>query len=717
MLIRKLGRTLLSRGIGLLLGAIVPLGQCFAGVETPVESPKRADISARAEFHVASVKQLIHEMHRSRAGGFATELWNILLESSENTSKGFNHEELQKMLAQLHSWNDTALHGATFAPDTEGKSRWAFQVDWPIAELHERVKAILASDTAKDLLRGVALKERDGGGFVIKLPDSNLAFLIPVGGRQSIIASHADLVPPTDFIKLESGDGTSAGAPLVTCRLNLASTEKDSGATFFSNFSVLTAVTYAGRVDSDGDWDETIQLAFPPISGMGVKMFLGRVKQSFFVPNEAFFAGAFNSTVAPGMLEGMAGFGPQFMVSDSGQFEMVGAESLGPVSSRMDSELCLTVLPGKGFLPAPDLVFQMKSRDPDKFAEDVRKAVEEVNKIYRMRDQKEPWKEVTIRDRTVFWNDGGQRGSFMMPLTMHPVLFMTKETDAKGKEKDFLVLGWTSTSPEGFVRRWLDLPRNKDSRFLPSGTKTDGEAWINWKQVYKWTLPYFNVGLNTGGIRTLFPKPEAINEKLSDASVKLDLNYTGLSAKHKGPIPLGTIALPSMLAASLVEDSGASDLSRERTASQQLRVLYHHCKLFHKDLGRWPAELQELDGYVDFAGNPQLLHLRLSAKKEWSEWLDSIFEMPKDEKEKEEDEEFKFDDDLYVFNWGKDKWSLGYAPKTFEHLESLYIDQDGLIHRKERTVEKQAVAPAAAPESGPAEVAKAAVEEPKEQAP
>jgi hypothetical protein len=116
-------------------------------------------------------------------------------------------------------------------------------------------------------------------------------------------------------------------------------------------------------------------------------------------------------------------------------------------------------------------------------------------------------------------------------------------------------------------------------------------------------------------------------------------------------------------------------------------VLYHHAKLFRKDMGRWPAEVAELDGYVDFDGHPELLELQLSSRKRWNEWFEGLFEADDEEKEsgeEEEEEEGGLDDHPYVVEWSRDAWRLGLAPGTLEHLEAFYIDQDGNIHRGEK---------------------------------
>ena len=88
---------------------------------------------------------------------------------------------------------------------------------------------------------------------------------------------------------------------------------------------------------------------------------------------------------------------------------------------------------------------------------------------------------------------------------------------------------------------------------------------------------------------------------------------------------------------------------------------------------------------MDFAGHPELLELELSSRKSWGEWFDGLFESDEEkENEDEDEEESDLDDDLYVIEWGQNSWRLGLAQGTLEHLEKLYIDQDGKIHRVEK---------------------------------
>ena len=57
-----------------------------------------------------------------------------------------------------------------------------------------------------------------------------------------------------------------------------------------------------------------------------------------------------------------------------------------------------------------------------------------------------------------------------------------------------------------------------------------------------------------------------------------------------------------------------------------------------------------------------------------------MFEPEKKDEADEADGSARIKTDLYVIDWGRDRWTLGYKPGTFEHLERLYIDQDGDIH-------------------------------------
>lgn len=658
-----------------------------------------ADLRPRLDFFVPSVKNLLSELQRSHSGVFFSYLKTLLSEKAGASADGIDSEQADAILARMAKWPDTAVSVATFAPDRAGRVRWAVRVDWPVKSLAERASSILDTEAADELFEGLRVVPADDNGFVVRLDEEPLAFLISQSPTSSFLASHRDL-PLGGDVFAGSEETEKDGASLVVCRLNLTGTEKDSGATVFSSFNVVTDVVYAGRVDDGGDWQETVHVHWPPISGMGAKAMFGRVKQTFFVPRTAYGAMAFKTLMVPGMLENMIGFGPQVTFDPNGGMEVFGEQMLGPIASSIGSEMCVTVLPGSGFIPMPDIVVQVRSTRAKRLMENIMEAAKLLNEEFRLREQPEPWHVAELRDRKVVWSDGAnQFPGMMMPLVMRPVLFTTTEVDARDKEREFLVVAWTSTSPKRFVRRWLDLSRaDKKKLFLPKRKKTNGQLWLNWSAFYGWLSPYANLAIGVVATDALLPSRRELATVLTDATVTIKTRYTGLQMKHSGPVPIGALIVPTFFASSVMPDeSGGSDLARERLASQRLKVFHHHAKLFKKDIGRWPAELEELDGYIDFAGHPGLLKLQLSSRKGWTDMFESIFGGDDDHADEvdedviDDDDELDLDDELFVIEWGSDSWRLGLAKGTMEHLEALFIDQDGEIHRIEKKPETQDV--------------------------
>jgi hypothetical protein len=660
----------------------------------PNTQPAPADVEAvlkpRFELYMTSVGRLAAEARRAHSGVFLGPLAETVRAMARASAEGVDTDALDAIVEQIGRWPDTAAAVYAYAPDTEGRSRWAVRVEWPVGDLCQRVESLLEADATKDLFEGVTLQAGDAGWRELTLGGSPLAYVGPLGDTHACLSSHADLPVPvgrlTDTLVLDN-----EGPPLVAGRLNLTGTERDSGATFLSSFSAFTDIVYTGHVGEQGDWVEAVHVHWPPISGVGAKALFGRVKQTFFVPDEAFGALVFKAIMAPGMLDGLAGFGQQMVLDASGQMAIVGEAGPGPIMSGIEPELCVTLLPGTGFLPMPDIVVQARTNRAKRLIHELCDAAQSLNQAFLEREQREPWHEGTVAERTVLWSDGtNQYPGMMMPLVLRPVLFTTTEVDARDRQRDFLVLAWTSTSPKGFVQRWLNLPRSMDRRYLPEQRKTNGQAWVNWKQVYKWVSPYLNTPLGALIGQVPLPALDDVRADMTDALVTIKLSYSGLEASHQGPLPAGLLILPALVSASVAADTGGgSDLARERLACQRLKVLYHHAKLFKKDIGRWPAEVAELDGYVDFAGHPELLKLKLSARRQWGAWFDGLFGADGDEEKKEDGADVDvfgaIDDKLYEIDWGRETWRLKLAPKTLEHLEELYIDQDGEIHRKEKT--------------------------------
>lgn len=695
-----------------------------------VNSASDTTLRPRLEAHAPSVSRLSAKAQGSRGGWFLAQLGRLYMARAEESVDGLKPDDIREVLALAGQWPDTGVNFFVFAPDLRGRPQWAARVDWPIDDLARRFGELLAIPGVREVAEGVRVLREDNcpprahngddpGGkgnskslknvaiddnsclqaYRVALGKETLGYLVAVGGSKSALASHRDLPIPVKS-SVGGSTGQSDGSPLLAARWTLAATEADSGATFLSSFSAVSGIVYAGSVKDDGEWSEKFEVQWPPLSGMGAKAIFSRVKQTFFVPSSAFGALAMNSALLPGMLESMAGFGPQVIMHSPGEMEFIGEAGIGPIAASIDGEICLTVLPGVGFLPAPELVVQAKVGGT-KVIDRIRRETEKLNTLYQEREREAPWKEATVAGRTVFWSDGsGNSGGMFVPFVMRPVLFVNEERDAADKTRNFLVIGFTTTSPQGFVRRWLDHPRGDHRVFVPSEKKTDGQAWINWDVIYRHVVPYVNVVAGSVIPGAVLPNLEEGQSKWTPSWATAELGYTGLTVTMNGPIPVGSFVLPSMgFAAAEPDDWGTSDLARERLATQRLEVLYHHAKLFKKDLNRWPAEVVELDGYVDFSGNRHLLELNLSSRKQWADWFSGIFESDKDEK-KSESGEFdehlpKIDTKLYKIEWGKERWTLGLAPNTLEHLEKLYIDQDGVIHR----VLKNANVPAAADEA------------------
>lgn len=665
------------------------------------ENSDQPPIKPRMELHVPSIHALATEVHRSHAGVFLSQVMSLIRDISASSAEGIDADALVEIAQKIHGGPDAALDVATYAPDTEGRSRWSLTVNWPVDQMVAQLRDLLETEGAADLLEDITLTpdadDSEGHRHVIRVPDSVLAYVFSVDDNHCCIASHPDAPLSEDPFR-GSDDLTGDDKPVLVCRLNLTKTEQDTGGGFFSKFSVVTAIEYAGRVDQSGDWVERLQVRWPPVAGMAIKALFGRVKDTFFVPDEAFGGLAFDSEMAPAMLEQMAGLGPQFTMDASGEFAMIGEDIDGPLAGHMRSEMSVTLLPGTGFLPSPDIVVQSRGKNVDEFESSIRTAIKKLNADYEKREQQPPWQEVSVRDRTVFYSKGASSRGGMIPFQMRPVIFLAKERDAKDKQRDMVCVGWTTTSAEGLVRRWLDFSRRDKPRYLPDARKTNGQAWVQWKKVYEWVHPYLNLTISVKSMDALLPATEKVAEHLTSATLTTRVSYAGLTLDHTGPFPFGVIAAPTMLVASLEErGSGSSDLARERLASRRLKVLYHHCKLFKKDIGRWPAEVAELDGYVDFAGNPYLLRLQVSSSARWSKWFEEVAKKDDKSDDKEDEQEQwvdpyqGIDDDIYVIERTATRWTLGIAPNTLDHLEKLYIDQDGVIHRVVKTKsEKQA---------------------------
>ena len=626
-----------------------------------------AAVKPRFQLHIPSVQELVGTAQRSTAGKITRHVQTMMDEFGSENGNGIDREVLAAVWSSLRDWPDTSLDLATFAADREGLPRWAFRVDMPIGQLHDRVIDIVESDDAESFFSGFELRIADGG-FVAEVNGQPVAFVRSCGTGRTTVASHADLELSEPFFAGVDGEGPV----LMSAQLDWSATEKDSGATFLSKFNVVTTIDYTVRSHRDSHWVDELRVNWPPVAGMTLKALLGCTRQTFFVPDEALMAVSFNAIGVQAVLDASVG------LTDGDDTDT------GVISSFGGSDTCLVVLPGRGFFPIPDVVTQCRISDRDEFEEAMTARIRKLNRTARKNDRFPSWKTVDVRGQRIFIHSGAmQTNGMVLPASMRSVLFVQTADDAKGREREFLVVAATSTNPEEFVEHWLDLPRPEDARFLPTNSGSNAELWVHWQEVFDQIEPYVNLSLVA--LSTDAVLPAEFGEEIPHAEAVAQLKYEGLRISHQGPVPLAVVVLPSMLSASLQESAG-TDLARERLASRRLKVLYHHCRLFLRDTGRWPVEVAELEGYVDFAGHPELLELKASPRKRWSSWLGKIAKSDKDGKKRDEEENddelyANIDDSLYVVEWRDDVWTLGIAPDTLDHLNQLYIDQEGRLHR------------------------------------
>ena len=386
-----------------------------------------AALRPRLEVHVPSVRGLIDAARRSRSGVFAAvfeELFFAGTEDSVDVGAALDPAALLQVVADLP---DTSLTVYVFAPDVEERSRFAVQLDWPIADLQRRIELVLSHPGVGGALQGVRVGSTEAGGFDVAVQGRVLAHALSTGAARSLIVSHRDLPVPSAPPHGVTG-AASESRRLLAVHMNVAGTEADSGGTVLSTFSFLTSIGYTAEVGDDGLWHEDVTVNWPMISGVGVKAMLGQVKQTFYVPDEAMGAVVLNAAMGPGMLEGLVGFGPQLVMEAPGQMTLVGEGGIGPIVSSIDSELCIALLPGAGFLPMPDVVIQARIKNADAVVAKLRQAAQKANQGFREREMPEPWHHENLRGRSIFFNDGSTRmPGAIMPLVLRAVLFTSRD--------------------------------------------------------------------------------------------------------------------------------------------------------------------------------------------------------------------------------------------------------------------------------------------------
>lgn len=630
-------------------------------------------VEPQVEVFIPSMTRLVEKAKASRTGALFNALSGALPKIRSDSDDGFDFDALVGLLDRVAAWPDTSVALTAYPQDREGRPRWALRLDWSLDDLLTRVREILEDDAAAAIFKDVELKEADDG-WRIELPDMVLAVL-KSNGDGSFVTAQPDLTPPE---KLFGEKSAKKGASLVYCRLNLGAVEED-GESIFQHLSGVSDVRYAGNVDGRGEWRERFNVRWNPFLGTLLKTAFQKTNQTFDCPSEALAAGVFHLGIAEGLADSLAGL------------------PMGTIGSRADGEMAFVVLPGEGFFPFPEMYYQFRARRVEKIAESIRESIEKDDQNRRADDRPPAWHEETIDDGAVFWHDPSvDNGGTFSLVTFRTVVFFSRP-DEEDDGGDRLIVAQTSGWADDAVDRWREAVRKRKSRItLPTSDKAHWQLIVNWRTVYELVEPYVTILTGLSEDATPPPSVEAMDDVLSDSVVNVRVLYTGLDVRHRGPLPIGAGFVPGVVAASLAESaSPGSEAAREQVACRNLRVLYHHSKLFRDDFGRWPATVAELDGYVDFASYPYLLSLR-PKDDGFLKGFVAIFTTDKEALQREQtiiEEDDQIDDSLYEIDWSPEAWKLKYRPGEFHDYTTIYIDQDGEIHRVPKDGEEPDVSP------------------------
>ena len=632
----------------------------------------------QVEVYIPSVQRLSEQFKRSRTLALTKVLSDVFPVEPDPTGEGLDFNAAISLLKLVSDWPDTSLSFTTYSMDREGSARWAVRIDWPVADLKRRLSGILDSEGGRKILKDIRLTPTKGGGFVIELPELELA-TVKESGKGSLVLSTKTLKPPTEIFgakpdKDENEKTESRKTPsLVYCRLNLGENEEDEGGTsMFSAISGVMDVRYAASVSENGLWKERINLRWNPFAGVVLKAIFKKTTEKFNCPKGTFVGAAFHIGSAEGLADTIADL-PNNTIGD-----FAGEEA------------AFTAAPGTGFLPIPDLFYQFRAIDARKIVRNVRKAIKKDSAKRREDDLKPAWHEGVVDGAIVFWRDGGDDGgggSYMASRTLiffDPPLKVEKSDDEDDKHRH-LIIAQSSTWADDVVRHWSDLVSSKEKVVqMPGSKKAHWEARIFWKQVYEFLYPYATIMSGMSEEASAPPDADELAESLVDSVIGVQIGFKGVDARHEGPIPIGAVYVPTVAAMSLSATGSAnSEAQRERVACRHLRVLYHHAKLFNKDYGRWPATVAELDGYVDFGSHPDLLNLR-QKDQGFVVGFAKMFTGKKAKSESDERDDSDIDDTLYEIDWSPKTWKLKIRAKEFVNYETILVDQDGEIHRVAR---------------------------------
>ncbi len=646
----------------------------------PADAKER--LKPEVEVYLPSVVRLIDASACSRSAALYRAFAGMFKPPEKETDESFDYAALLTLLDQIREWPDTSISLSIYAQDAEGRPCWAVRLAWPLEELRRRLATLIANEATRKVVGELSLAphKEHKEVYELSLPDVVLA-VITGDARGCEIRSTFDLKsqptafeappPPSDGSN-NSGEKSSPESkddsddrPLIQCLVS---------GSMIGGIPGLRDVRFEARVNARGLWDERWKLGWNPFVGLGAKALFGKVRRPFEFPRESLIAAAFNVESGRGMADAISGLRP------------------GTLMEQVGDDLGFALLPGTGFLPAPDIFYIWNMRSIDKCVTAIRDLMEQDARKRREDDLPPAWIEEKVADRPIFWfNPAAERGSGISPINFRTVIFFETSNAEKGYEGR-LIVAQTSTAAVDTVRHWNQLrsaanvKENKPLK-VPKTRNVHWQAIVHWRDLYALAQPWLSLmaGFTEGA--ELPPSVEELADALPDSVLDLRVEFAGLNARHVGPAPLGAAFVPAVASMALGKAADpTSEAAREQTACRNLRILHHHARLFHKDYGRWPATLSELDGYVDFQSHRYLLYLRPPNEG----FLTGLSRLVRErqrakeqaEKKKSQDEgESGLDESLYVVRWSTDGWRLEIRPDEFKNWETIAIDADGTIHR------------------------------------
>lgn len=576
------------------------------------------------------------------------------------TGEELDPKGLTALVDEIRSWPDTSLAGAIFTQDSEGRPRWVVRTDWPLDDLIKRIRSLLSQPALQKILANVELRQRDDDTFVIELADTALAVLRPTTDGSSVASSATVELPAKLYGRRVTAKSAESDAKtLVFCRISLGGSDDDGRSSFLSSIIGIRSLRYACGLTSSGDWVERIGLSWNPMLGLVIKGSVKRVKKQFDCPAGALAVAAFHLDTGGGLADSIAD---------------LPSGTTGPVTS---GEVAIALVPGTGFFPIPDVFYQFAVSRREKAIAAIRKFIAEDTEA-RAEDDREPeWREMSVGGSPVFWRDPTADGGGAVSFANFRTVVFFEPGDPDRKTEDRMIIAETTSFAEAAVEQWRKMRRLKAIR-LPDGADAHWQARISWKRIYALIEPYAGLMTAFGEDTKPLPSAEMLGAALSDSIISVRIETTGLRVTQTGPIPVGMVLVPSVVAEALgARGDASSEAERERLACRHLRVLYHHAKLFKKDYGRWPATVAELDGYVDFNEHRELLWIP-EQKRGLVAGLVSTAIGGRRYPEVDRD---KVDDALYEIDWTPDRWALRFRDGEFRDYKTISIDAAGQIHR------------------------------------